>query len=93
MVMMDMIAKVRWEVVVVVQKLASSSSFASKLLAQMNIEELIIDVAITLYKAQYTNARLETWWVAKFELREEIMQQNDLHLQEKTNFDVKLVVC
>ncbi len=45
---------------VVVQKFASSSSFASKLLAQMNIEELIIDVAITLYKAQYTNARLET---------------------------------
>jgi hypothetical protein len=42
-----------------VQKSASSSSFASKLLTQMNIEELI-DVAITLYKDQYTNARLET---------------------------------
>ncbi len=60
MVMMDMIAKVTWEVVVVVQKFASSSSFASKLLTQMNIEELI-EVAITLYKDQYTNARLETW--------------------------------
>ncbi len=60
MVMMDMIAKVMWEVVVVVQKFASSSSFASKLLTQINIEELI-DVAITLYKDQYTNARLKTW--------------------------------
>ncbi len=58
--MMDMIAKVMWEVVVVVQKFASSSSFASKLLTQINIEELI-DVAITLYKDQYTNARLKTW--------------------------------
>jgi hypothetical protein len=59
MVMMDMIAKVMREVVVVVQKFASSSSFASNLLTQMNIEELI-DVAITFYKDQYTNARLET---------------------------------
>jgi hypothetical protein len=45
--------------VVVVQKFPSSSSFASKLLTQMSIEKLI-DVAITLYKDQYTNARLET---------------------------------
>jgi hypothetical protein len=30
------------------------------LLTQMSIEKLI-DVAITLYKDQYTNARLETW--------------------------------